>query len=212
MRKSMAVIKSPTQIREEQARGLITLLESIKKVVVEDRDNLKVNIQRLNGALERFYTPFDTYRLAAQKLNRNISLLLSKKTNEIKGEPRCNVHYIAEDTTHLIDTVINEVKLIGIPNAKISDDHSVNVNVSQNQEQSQHQDVIVNILLDAIKDELTGRQRKEILEIAKNCETPEEARKSIYDKIKEFGGDVSANIVANILTNPSVWSTIGALI
>ena len=31
MRKTMAVIKSPTQIREEQARGLISLLERIKK-------------------------------------------------------------------------------------------------------------------------------------------------------------------------------------
>lgn len=212
MRKTMAVIKSPTQIREEQARGLISLLERIKKEVVEDRNNLKDTIQSLNGALERFYTSFDTYRLAAQKLNKNILILLSKKTNEIKGDARCNVHDIAEDTRHLIDTVINEVKLLGIPNSKPVDDHSVNVSVLQNQEQRQHQDVIINILLDAIKDELTGRQRKEILEIAKKSETPEEARKGIFEKIKEFGSDVSANIVANIMTNPDVWITLGSLL
>ena len=108
--------------------------------------------------------------------------------------------------------LFSEVKALGIPTNKPADDHSVNVSVSQNQKQSQHQDVIVNILLDAIKDELTGRQQKEILEIAKNSETPEEARKSIIDKIKGFGDDVAANIIANILTNPSVWSTLGALI
>ena len=208
----MAVIKSPTQIREEQARGLISLLERIKKEVVEGRNNLKDTIQSLNGALERFYTPFDTYRVAAQKLNKNILILLSKKTNEITGDARCNVHDIAEDTRHLIDTVINEVKQLGIPKSKPVDNHSVNVSVSQNQEQRQHQDVIINILLDAIKDELTGRQRKEILEIAKKSETPEEARKGIFEKIKEFGSDVSANIVANIVTNPDVWITLGSLL
>ena len=109
----MVVIKSPTQIREEQARGLISLLEGIKKQVVEERDNLISTIQSLNGGLERFYTPFDTHRLTAQKLNKNICLLQSKKCNEIKGEARCNVHDIAEDTKHLIDAVINEVKLLG---------------------------------------------------------------------------------------------------
>jgi hypothetical protein len=70
----------------------------------------------------------------------------------------------------------------------------------------------VSILLESIKDELTGRQRKEVLEIAKNSATPEEAHKGIWEKLKEFGADVSANIVANILTNPNVWSTLGALL
>lgn len=101
---------------------------------------------------------------------------------------------------------------MGIPKRKEADSHSVNVSVSQNQKQSQHQDVIVNILLEAIKDELTGRQRKEIIEIAASSKTPEEARKSIFDKLKEYGEGVSASIIANILTNPSVWSTIGSLL
>ena len=69
----------------------------------------------------------------------------------------------------------------------------------------------MNILLDAIKDDLTGKQRKEILEIAKTAKTPKEAHKSILEKLKEFGSDVSASIVDNILTNPQVWGVLGAM-
>lgn len=89
---------------------------------------------------------------------------------------------------------------------------SIQTNVKQEQSQSQHQDIIVEILLEAVKDELTGKQRKELLEIAKNTKDPEKVRKSIFDKIKGFGEDVAANIVANIVTNPEVWQSIGALL
>lgn len=208
----MAVIKSPTQIREEQARGLISLLIDIKAKIVEDKTILKNALIHLNGVLERFYDYKDTQLRTAEKLKSNILVLERKKCDKITLEPRCNVHDIAEDTISLIDDIISEVKALGIPTKKAIDDHSVNVSVSQNQKQSQHQDFIVNILLDAIKDELTGRQQKEIFEIAKNSDTPEEARIGILDKIKEFGEDVSANIVANLLTNPSVWSIIGSIL
>lgn len=67
-------------------------------------------------------------------------------------------------------------------------------------------------MIEAVKDELTGKQRKELLEIAKNAKDPEKARKSIFDKIKGFGEDVAANIVANIVTNPEVWQGLGALL
>lgn len=108
--------------------------------------------------------------------------------------------------------MVSEVKALGIPIKKANQDRSVNVttNVSQNQEQNQT--VIVDILLEAIKDELTGRQRKEITEIVNESVTPEEARKTILEKLKDFGHDVSASIVANILTNPNVWNTLGSLL
>ena len=208
----MAIVKTPTMQREEEGKNLITLLSCLKEKVDEDKVNLRNCILHLNGVLERYYTYQDTQLSTADKLKRNIVLLEHKKCDTINSEPRCNVHDIAEDTRSLIDSVISEVKALGIPRKNTSEDHSVNVNVSQNQEQNQHQEVIVKILLEAVKDELTGRQRKEVLEIAKNSATPEEARKGIWEKLKEFGADVSANIVANILTNPNVWSTLGALL
>lgn len=80
---------------------------------------------------------------------------------------------------------------------------------TQEQHQSQKQDVIVKILLEAVKDELTGKQWKELLAVANEKADPKESRKSILDKIKSFGEDVAANIVANIVTNPEVWQSLG---
>lgn len=212
----MAIIKSPTQIREEQAQGLINLLNDIKASVVEDKVNLKNTVVQLNGVLERFYDYQDTQLSTADRLKRSILILEKKKCDSLPSEPRCNVHDIAEDTRTLCDTIIAEVKALGIPTRRTANDKSVNVNttVTQNQEQhqSQQQDVIVKILLEAAKDELTGKQRKELLAIAEETTDPQDARKSIFEKLKEFGEDVTANIVANIITNPQVWQNLGSLL
>lgn len=214
MRNTMAIIKSPTQIREEQARGFISLLNDIKATVDENKVNLKNALIQLNGVLERFYDYKDTQLRTADNLKSNILILEKKKCNST-SDPRCNVHDIAEDTKVLIDSIIAEVKALGLPERKTTLDKSVNVNttVSQNQEQhqSQKQNVIVEILLESVKDELTGKQWKELLAVAKDNEDPEKTRKSILDKIKSFGEDVASNIVANIVSNPEVWQSLGAL-
>lgn len=214
MRKTMAIIKSPTQIREEQVRGLISLLNDIKAMVNEDKVKLKNALVQLNGVLERFYDFKDTQLRTAEQLKSNI-LILERKKCSSTSDPRCNVHDIAEDTKVLIDNIIVEVKALGLPERKATLDKSVSVNttVSQNQEQHQNQkqDVIVKILLEAVKDELTGKQWKELLAVAKETTDPVESRKSILDKIKSFGEGVASNIVANIVTNPEVWQGLGTL-
>lgn len=212
----MSIVKSPTQIREEQAQGLISLLSEIKSRVDEDKVNLKNCLIQLNGNLERFYDYQNTLLSTADKLKRYILILEKKKCNSISSEPRCNIHDIAEDTRTLCDTIIAEIKAIGIPTQKTVNDNSVNVNTtvtqSQEQKQNQQQDVIVKILLEAVKDELTGKQRKELLAIAEETKEPQIAHKSILAKLKEFGEDVAANIVANIITNPKVWQYFGSLL
>ena len=72
--------------------------------------------------------------------------------------------------------------------------------------------MIINILIEAVKDELNGKQRKEQPAIAESAKDPQEAHQSILEKLKEFGLDISASILANILNNPNVWSTLGALL
>lgn len=201
-------------LRSEQIRNFVTLLSSIKDKVIEDRDSLKRNIQSLNSALER-YSFSCTHLQAAQNLNRKISILQHKQKDVVPTESRCNIHDIADDTKDLIDSVVDEVKAIGLPSHKDNLEKSVSVttNVSQKQEQhqNQQQDIVVNILLEAVKDELTGKQRKEILEIVKG-KTSEEARKGIFERIKGYGSDVSASIVANLLTNPNVWKALNSLL
>lgn len=71
--------------------------------------------------------------------------------------------------------------------------------------QSQNQSQTVQIFFEAIKDELTGKQQKELKSIVDEDLEPETKRTKIIDKIKSFGIDTLSNIVANIATNPAVW-------
>lgn len=82
----------------------------------------------------------------------------------------------------------------------------LNVNQTQSQTQSQEQKIVVDVFLEAIKDELTGKQFRELKDIAKDEIDPKKARNKILDKIKSWGEGISESIVANIITNPNVWS------
>lgn len=79
---------------------------------------------------------------------------------------------------------------------------TINVHQSQTQNQSQ----VINIFLESISDEITGKQLKELKAIANEEKEPEKAKSKILEKVKSFGSDVLSNIVANIITNPSVWT------
>lgn len=85
-------------------------------------------------------------------------------------------------------------------------EHSSAVTVNVNQSQTQNQSQEINIFLESIADELTGKQYKELKSIAQEEPNSEKSKQKIVEKLKSFGGDVLSNIVANIVTNPSVWN------
>lgn len=85
---------------------------------------------------------------------------------------------------------------------------NANINNTNSQSQDQEQTMVVNMFLEAIKDDLTGKQVKELKEvIAESAGDKEKARNGIVEKLKSFGSDVASNIVANIITNPSIWQS-----
>lgn len=80
------------------------------------------------------------------------------------------------------------------------------INNSNSQSQSQEQSMAVELFIEAIKDDLTGRQIKELKSVVAEANNDlQKACPSIIAKLKEFGTDVASNIVANILTNPMIW-------
>lgn len=85
-------------------------------------------------------------------------------------------------------------------------DYLYPVNVHQSQKQEQSQIVAVDLFLEAIKDEITGKQLKELKSIVQEEPNPEKAKSRILDKVKSWGESISASIIANIITNPSIWS------
>jgi ferritin-like metal-binding protein YciE len=90
---------------------------------------------------------------------------------------------------------------------KIDKIAKVNTNINNSNSQSQSQSMALNIFIEAIKDDLTGRQIKELKQIVENENGDiEKTRPKIVNKLLSFGKDVASNIVANLLTNPSIWS------
>ena len=105
---------------------------------------------------------------------------------------------------------------IAIPHTKPStkkQDHergpiqvTTNINNSNSQTQNQSQSLAVELFLEAIKDDLTGRQIKELKAVVADADNDlQKASPGIIEKLKSFGADVASNIVANLLTNPVIW-------
>ena len=198
---------------ENRHESFIALLGQKKAAVKDDRDILANVLKSIQSILERYYDSESTFVKQAIILNQYAGLLQRTKKDHFPMQPRCSTKEIAEDTTSLINSVIEEVQTIGLPQPAfktVSGD--ITINNTQNQTQNQEQIIIIEIFLDAIKDELNGKQRKELLAIAENAENPKEVHKRIVEKLKGFGIDISANIVANVLTNPTVWSSLSSLL
>lgn len=83
---------------------------------------------------------------------------------------------------------------------------NVTINNSNSQTQNQEQSFAAELFLEAIRDDLTGRQIKELKGVVAEADNDlEKARPGIIKKLKSFGADVASNIVANLLTNPTIW-------
>ena len=96
-----------------------------------------------------------------------------------------------------------------VPNRLEQKQNSITIqNTNTNtQSQCQEQSLAIHLFIEAIKDNLTGRQIKELKEIvAEENNNLQKARPNILAKLKEFGVDILSNVVANILTNPTIWT------
>ena len=87
---------------------------------------------------------------------------------------------------------------------KITNTNTNNSTNTNNNANINNNELVIN-LLEAIKDELKGKEYNELVEIAKNEQEPAKAKSKILEKIMSWGGDTASNIVANILTNPAIW-------
>ena len=110
----------------------------------------------------------------------------------------------------LMPTIIQDNRTTQVTDKKSKGKDAINVvttiNNSNSQSQSQEQSLAVELFIEAIKDDLTGRQIKELKSIVAEADNDlQKARSGILAKLKEFGADVASNIVANLLTNPMIW-------
>lgn len=77
-------------------------------------------------------------------------------------------------------------------------------NINVNQSQNQTQNINIDIVLHAIQEEIGRAGIQSIKDV--EGKTEEEKKQNILAKLKGFGESTLSNIVANILTNPTIWT------
>ena len=87
---------------------------------------------------------------------------------------------------------------------------NIHSNISNTNTQSQSQNQEIKILIKSLEDELSVSQLKELKQVVEDENGDlEKAKPKLMDKIKSFGVNVASNIIANIITNPTIWSYLG---
>ena len=99
--------------------------------------------------------------------------------------------------------ILRAIKLMPEEPVNNSEKKSGDTNITINNTQQ----IVLNVFTEAVKDEITGKEYKELKEILKNYERePEETTTKIKERLKKIGGDALTNIITNILTNPNIYS------
>lgn len=113
-----------------------------------------------------------------------------------------NAKLCQKQASEVIKGFMSDLTNFGLPAPRVVEKSS-EINISVNQHQNQT--VKLKVIFDVINDELTEKQVKEIEEVLNGPES-ENKKLKIVEKLKNFGSDVATNIVASILTNPSMFS------
>lgn len=174
---------------------------------LEALEDLRKEAQKIN----------DTYSLTSWKSKAtNIivriygsSSLPEKQIDELKYQSNfnggSNVEKRKIQAAELIDSLIKEIQLFGVPETKVPQESGFNITINQNQ--SQRIKINLSLIIESVQKELTGNQLKELQDVLEDKEIVAEEKKTrIVDKLKKFGGDVASNIIANILTNPNLYT------
>ena len=104
-------------------------------------------------------------------------------------------------------TIIEKAKNNNPTNGININNNITNTN-TQSQQQSQQQ--TIDILIKALEEELSVSQLKEIKQLVREENGDlEKAKPKVIEKLKSFGEGLISNILANIITNPSIWSQLG---
>lgn len=74
--------------------------------------------------------------------------------------------------------------------------------------QSQEQSVNIDIFFDVLKNSLSNEQYDALKDVIQKSDNINVAKSKIMDKLKSFGESVMSNIIASLITNPSIWNNL----
>lgn len=114
---------------------------------------------------------------------------------------------LSPDNHRKILGILNAIKLFPEEPEANSTSRNPETNITIHNTQNNTQTVVFNLIVEAIKDEINGKELRELKDLLKEYEKePTKDKSKLIDKIKGFGSDVLTNMIANILTNPSIYS------
>jgi hypothetical protein len=119
------------------------------------------------------------------------------------------------EAKELLQNLIKDIQDFGLPQKQISSTNKsdININVNQNNNQNQTTNITIKLdfLIEILKDELKGYQVKELKEILDSELDEKQKKKNFFEKIKSFGSDIASNILAGLITNPSIYDQLGRM-
>ncbi len=177
--------------------------ETIEKYIdILKKQGVKVNAPNFNLLLWKAETNNFLQRIFGQNTAKitQISNIIYQSTVADSGYVYSdNLDECKEQAKALIKSYIAELQTFGLPN----NDKTTNKIATQTDDSptsSSPQSIDIQIILDIVQYELTGRQYKDIQEIVNNNAAQKDKIVQLADKLKTFSADVSANILASIFT------------
>lgn len=190
---------------------------TLESLIQEQKDRIKtIRFNRTEFFPYYDYNNMDSYHLWIEKTKRYMRQNFSGDPAINEFETLSSKELEPEQQKRLL-AIVEALAIIpaSTPRQQIDSrrkdtEKGVNITITNtntnSQSQSQEQSLAVQLFIEAIKDDLTGRQIKELKSVVAEADNDlHKARPSIIAKLKEFGADVASNIVANILTNPMIW-------
>jgi len=157
-------------------------------------------VTRIYGANSKQEEQINLIRFKAYPIFGTASTF-ARGQSKVSGGGNNSEHCITQ-AIELIEGFITDIKDFGIPEKKITEtNEGINITVNQSQTQS----INLNIIIEAMQNELNGKQLNEVQKIIEQDLDQDSKKNKLFEKLKSFGSDVATNIIASILTNPAIY-------
>lgn len=181
-------------------------------ILIEELKEMIPTLLHYGGYVPYYrYNDMRKYEEWLAKTKRFLNIRFSNDKYVVEFEETCKKKLCPEQQHRLLailEAFADQPTIIFQENNK-ERENGINISINNNnsQSQSQEQSIAINMFLEAIKDDLNGKQIKELKKVIdESGNDKEKAKNGIISKLKSFGSDVAANIVANILINPAISS------
>ena len=180
-------------------------MENKKDNEIDALNKLKNEAEAINNG-----TSFSVWKTKATVILENIYGEDSRPVKEVTKLTYCHgltnweeIQRKQKVAIGLINGLISVYEKLGPPKFSPKAESAMTLNLTQNQTTA----VKLSVIIESVQEGLNPDQFKELKDIIySEALVGDQKKKTIIEKLKSFGGDIASNILANILTNPTLYS------